>query len=391
MLHSRLILAFTAFVVLTSSAFSAQYFETSFEADQGYLEGPLTDPDLPWKVVTGTPSVIAGKAREGSQSLHLTGAEPIGRLRLQSRTLAAAAIVYVDCWVRPPASSDDAEILDFDGALVSFRRSGDEGEFSIFHATTGTTGHWITTGQRFPLDDRGQSRDWIRVTILRDYTTGSWHLWLDGIIAFQNVRALPTDDPEARAVWIVGNEFTSLEVDDFYFGAINPFALRPENGSAATAASPVIRSFPQTVGPKSNPTRSTLATEILDRPGFLTEPTLRGYSFEGKQGDEINIPKRVVNFLDDPDKHRITAFAPRYDDEGNPLPMEITFTADVELRPGADLRRIFWNVRRLPKNFDPHVDGDLLLRGNFDGNLARVVTVPGEDVRKGLSVSVSVE
>ena len=127
-------------------------------------------------------------------------------------------------------------------------------------------------------------------------------------------------------------------------------------------------------------------------PSILTEPELRGYTFEGKQGDDVNVAKRVVNFLDGSDKLHVAAFGLRRDEEGNPLPMDLTFTADVQLRPGTDLRRIFWEVRTLPKSFtEPRIEGDLLQRGNFDGTLARVVTVPGEDVAKGLSVNVNVD
>ncbi len=388
---ARLSLVVAISVAFASHGVAAQYFETSFERDQGYTEGRLANPDLPWNVVTGEAIITDGEPQDGLQALQMSGSDPIARLRVQSRILAAEAIVYVDCWIRPPASADDAEFLDFDGALVSFRQAGDQGEFSIFHATGEKTGHWITTGQRFDLSELGQASDWIRVTILRDYTTGSWHLWLDGQVAFQNIRALPADDPEVRAAWIVGNESTSLDLDNFYLGAVNPFALRPDRRGTAAAINSTTGLLPQTVGPRTNPVRSSSDPEIGDQSDFLPEPILRGYSFEGKQGGEINIPKRVINFLEDSDDLKVSAFVPRYDEDGNPLPMEITFTADVELRPGADLRRIFWNVRRLPKSFEPRIDGDLLMRGSFDSSLARVVTVPGEDVRRGLSVNVAVD
>ncbi|MGC1479575.1 MAG: hypothetical protein WA771_03660 [Chthoniobacterales bacterium] len=381
-------------LLLTSLASATGYFETSFEIEEGYAEGELANPDLPWGVVTGAAEVVEDDAVDGEQALRLVPGDPTARVRLQSRTLAESDQLFVDFWVRPVATEGEMECLDFDGALIGFTRAGEdgnEGEVKVFHATSDVAGHWIATGKRFALNAEGVAEHMIRVTVLRDHGTGSWHLWLDGEVAFQNVRALPADRENVRSVWLFGDETAGMLVDRFYLGAINPFLFR--HGAERFGNSGVRRAatdFPQIVGRRTEPRRTALPNMQFP-PGPLTEPVLRGYRFEGKQGDEVNVAKTVVNFLDGSDRTRISAFAPRYDDAGNPLPMDITFVADVELKAGVDLRRVFWEVRRLPKQWEPRIDGELLKRGNFDGTLARVVTIDGEDVRKGMSVDVTVE
>lgn len=379
-------------LLATGLAAGAGYFETSFEAAEGYPAGALVNPELPWGVVTGAAEIVESDAIDGEQSLRLVPGDPIGRVRVQSRTLAESAQLFVDFWVRTVATDGEVEFLDFDGALVAFRRVGEEGEVSVFHATSELAGHWIGTGLRFVIGAEGAAGDWIRVTILRDYATGSWQLWLNGVVAFQNVRALPPDRDGVRSVWVLGDEVGPVLVDRFYFGAVNPFVLRPNAGGVVDFGS-VSRDGsdrPQLIGPRTEPSREMQSrSEDTDIP--LTEPVLRGFTVEGKQGGEVNVAKSTVNFLDGSGDPNISAFSPRYDEDGNALPMELTVTADVELRAGADLRRVFWEIRRLPKSFDPMIDGDLLMSGNFDGTLARVVEVAGEDVRKGLSVNVRAE
>jgi len=93
--------------------------------------------------------------------------------------------------------------------------------------------------------------------------------------------------------------------------------------------------------------------------------------------------------LDQPsDSPKIIAFAPGTDDAGNPLPQRITITANAELRPGLNLRKLRWAHREL---LGLEKYGATISEGDFRTGLVQEVTVPPEWSRKATAVLIRVE
>ena len=378
--------AFVAFI-----ARGAEFFSTSFESEEGYAVGSLgTLTRTPWRADRRPVNVTADTAYGGRQSLRIPPAEKFGQAHITSHVLARAQELYVDFWCRPPASEDDVEFLDFDGALVAFVRRDEQGEFLVFHSYDGKRGSWIATGQRFPLDSAGQSEGWLRLTLQRNFSVEKWSLFVNSKALFVSVSALPPDSGRERSVYFAGDEKGNLVIDDFYIGELNPFLTAFEvSESHESIGRSDGRKYPQSVGDYTTPARIGETPSPRGQiSAALVEPRLKSWSLEGRQAGEIAIEKSVLE-LGDTGNH-FKAFVPRRDEQGNPLPMEIVLTAEVDMKPGVDLRRLHWAVRHLPKALDGP-SGEIIQTGTFSGALNRKVTVPGELVLQGLEVSVFLE
>jgi hypothetical protein len=368
------------------------YYSTSFETEDGYRPGPVAGISSPWKVDRKPVLVSNEDYYGGRQSLRIPAATPFGQVHLTSKMLAHASELFVDFYVRPFATEKDIEFLDFDGAMLAFVRHENGGEFLVYHALDATRGTWISTGRRFGLDSDGRTKNWLRVTVQRNFAAGTWNLYVNSELLFYSVRALPPDSNTARSVYFAGYEDGDLWMDDFYIGEPNPFLVTSEVvESPANTEAPEARQYPQTVGSFTQAraqSRIEQQKQATETSKLHVEPKLQKWAVEGKQGGEESIPKKWISL--DGTAPELIAFAPRFDEKGKPLPMEVTLTADIELRPGVDLRRLHWTISRLRSKWEGP-SGKVLHSGTFSGTLSCTVALTGQEVVQGFETLVFVE
>ena len=361
---------------------------TDFEPGSGWTAGVIAAEKSGWHLVQGSAAVIARDEAHSAQALALGPSTPFAALSIETVAVASAPVVFCEVLAMPHAveGDADAEFLDFGGAVAGFFRTGARGELRALFARSATESVWISTGLTFPLDENGNATGWLRVGIRLDRRTGRWDLRVDDAPSLAGLRAL-----EGRAAglacWLYGQESQPCLFDDVLFTTVEPAHLEKliaaqdrrarRRASASPGAQTVLRG-PAPAAMRSAQPRIEKATREFSAPVLRAwEASLRIGDAHFKGGPEVDIEGRKTSLL---------IYSPRYDDDGKPLPGELTLTADAELRPGADLSRIRWIVREMKKW--PDEFGATIAAGDFRTGLVQVATIPPEWIRTATSIHV---
>ena len=130
----------------------------------------------------------------------------------------SATIVYTDVWVRPGADDLSGKgFAEAQGAYTGFFRVAAGGELYVFNGDGQGGGQWLPTQVQLPVEDSGQARDWIRLSMRQDYRAKVWDLYINGTIFRANMgfwKDAAESQTNARFVF-TGTTAHSLLLDDF--------------------------------------------------------------------------------------------------------------------------------------------------------------------------------
>ena len=192
---------------------------STFETSQGFKPGNL-DGQNGWKVESGTAEVSGKAAHADDQGLIIYPSTPAGSVSLSVALPEgdSSNVVYTDVWVRPGA--DDLSGKGFSeaqGAYTGFFRVAAGGELYVFNGDGQGGGQWLPTQVQLPVEDSGQARDWIRLSMRQDYLAKVWDLYINGTIFRANMgfwKDAAESQTKARFVF-TGTTAQSLLLDDF--------------------------------------------------------------------------------------------------------------------------------------------------------------------------------
>lgn len=382
--------ALLCWTLVPSADAESRYYFTDFEIASGWSPGPLKPKKSAFLVAQGR-AVIAPVAGESGQALELRPSDPFGAVVLDASPVADHAIVWSETFVRPAAldESSSDEFLDFGGAVLGFFRSGDEGELCALSQKSAEESVWISTGLRFPLAADGLAQTWMRLTIRLNLKVGRWDLFVNGQPVLRGLRA--TARPRGLRLCLYGDKSRPVAFDDVLIANRSPEELEAEFPREQTQRRREMTPAPGRIG-RQVVTKAKANAQL--REAYPPLQTARGnvrledWHYTVKSGEQV-----YTSSPDSDAPFRLTAYTPAYDENGNPLPVTVTVTADARLEPGADLGDLRWKVSEVV-GIDAQnrlKTGAVIQTGDFRTGLVQTITIPAEWTRKATSIEVWAE
>jgi len=370
------------------------YFFADFEAENGWALGPLPEKESAVRPLQGKVEISAEPEEVSRQVLRLGPGENFPVAYVDAARFAAQRVVYCEVLAKPYAVDEnrDEEFLDFGGAILGFFRVGQQGEVRGLYAKSPQENVWISTGLRFDLGPDGLPTRWLRIAIRLDRVAGTWSVTINDVPAVAALRtvSLPADSP--LPLWLYGDAAHPTFFDDLLISPTAPEELEKLLALPARPATFDPQRPGQQIVTHSKPTPELRrvqesAAKPENLPVRQSPLALRGWHLSLDTGrQKIDKPLPLADRKNDAG---IIAYAPGYDDEGRPLPLVITITADAELRPGVDLSRLRWQVAEL-KGW-PDKIGEIAGQGDFRNGLVQTFTLTPEWARRATRVMVWVK
>lgn len=366
------------------------YQYIGFEPAKNWTPGPLPENKPAVQLIQGTASILNYAEDKSLQVLELGPSSPFSAVFVTTECVATAPVVFCEILAKPAAvnEDEDAEFLDFGGAVLGLFRIELEAEIRALFSRTDEENVWLSTGVRFPTDAYGCVKNWVKIEVRLDRKKERWSLKIDGVEVLSGLRSVP-GEAAALPLWLYGQESHPCLFDDVLISCIQPDALERElqleklrlasNGEPAPKLT-----YPKIVTKaKDRATLRSVQPSIQDAAQTLTQPVLR--ALDGV----LNFGKSNFKFIHGVDtgkeKQDLLIYSPQYDDSGNPLPATLSINADAELKLGADLGQIRWMMHTIGSRESPP---EVLAVGDFRTGLLQNITIPGAWITKATSIAV---
>lgn len=369
---------------------ASRYLFEDFERTSGWTPGTLDSRKSSFTLAQGQ-AEIAPATDEMGQTLEMRPSDPFAAVMVDASPLAEHSVVYCETFVRPAAldESTSDELLDFGGAVIGFFRDGDEGELCALSSKSAEESVWISSGLRFPLSPDGLAEEWMRVTIRLNLKVGRWDLLVNGQPVLRGLRAVSRT--RGLRLWLYGDKSRPVPFDDVLIANRPPEELEaefpPEQATRRRDRTPPPGPIGRQVVTREKPT-AQLREASAPLQTVRGNVRLEDWDVTLQSGDNIyESSKNTAAPFD------LTAYSVAYDDEGNPLPVVLTITADASLEPGADLGDLRWAMNEVT-GLDAQerlIMGVEVMSGNFRTGLVQTVTIPPAWTRKATSVRVWAE
>lgn len=377
-----------------------RFFVADFESSTGWKLGLLAKADSPVRLVQGSAKIIPLDEERSKQILELGPSELYPAVLVEASPLESSEEVFGEVLARPFAVDEKSseEFFDFAGAVLAFVRVGDKGEIRALFGSTKTESLWISTGQRFALNDRGAAAQWLRLTVRLNRKTQRWDLSINGTASLAGLRPVRLASGRALRLWLYGHADHVSRFDDVILATADPDKLEqvtPTRAAGDERISAARRSADFAERSEKVVTRTKENSDIHQTllnvaPTKENLPELRGWNVSLNTGAQTYSAMKPVLKDEPADTLHILAYAPGYDEAGNRLPATITITADAELAPGVDLSRLRWDVVEA-LGIQPSKYGATIGEGDFRTGLVQTFTMPAEWTKKATSVRVWVE
>jgi hypothetical protein len=372
-------------MLLDGSAAAPSYTFIDFEAASGWKVGPFPANSKSAKLVQGDASIVSIPEQDSQQALQLGPSRPYPALFVNAAAVSKSVTVYGEVLAKPFAvdASSGGEFFDFGGAVLGFFKQDNQGEIEALSATSDTASAWISTGTRFDLDESGLPTQWIRVTVMLDRNTGRWDLQIDGVPVLAGLRAIP-GAAAGLALWLYGDEWHPSYFDDVLLSADDPNHLErtvilqnerkriAQLRAAGTLAPQIV------IQTEQDSQLRQAQPQIAKEAQKLSAPVLREWHEIFQNGDQtlkMSPGVKAGNIM-----ISLTAYSPRYDNNGKLMPETLTIVADAELKPGTDIHKLRWIVAEMTKW--PNELGDVMATGDFSTGLVQNVPISEKWVEK---------
>jgi len=156
-------------------------YATDFGPSLGFTRGSLNGQHN-WIVLSGSAHITTRVSDLGTQSVVLRAGSPAAMIGLPFSVPWPSQLVYVDCLIKPVASTVASSLINLDTSLVALMRNGSQGQIFVYDGT-----QWIATPAVFALNSDSTSLDWMRLTFRLDFTAKTWDLYFDETLAAHGV------------------------------------------------------------------------------------------------------------------------------------------------------------------------------------------------------------
>lgn len=180
---------FAAGLALSAAGQATLPYITDFDPSFGFTLGPLNGQQG-WVVLAGSADITNTTSYLGTQSIAL---EPGSTAPMVGIPFAAPSpaqpVIYVDCILKPVASSSISSFIYLDTSLAVLVRNDGAGGGQIF-ALDGSLG-WVPTPAVFAINNSNNTAtDWMRLTFRLDFTAKTWDLYYNGAFVAHDVAFL---------------------------------------------------------------------------------------------------------------------------------------------------------------------------------------------------------
>lgn len=205
-------------------------FIADFESSEGYNLGDL-DTQNGWVRNQGQATVISGPAFSGDNFTSLIANSPFSQISIILNSVGGDEIVFVDFYLKPKAgdSFNIEEVVDSEGALISFVKAGSEGEVYVFNGDGVGDGDWLATNTNNSLTTDDISQSWLRLTVRHDFKEKIWDLSIDGTLQTINLGLIDDAATYLNEFVLMGDLIADVNFDLFSLTTMNPLFIDADN------------------------------------------------------------------------------------------------------------------------------------------------------------------
>lgn len=198
-------------------------YTTDFESSEGYTLGSLQGQNT-WQVPQGAANVVNTAAFSGTQSVSLLASTPPTVVSQSFSQFTGQQIIFVDFYAKPTANADVTQgtIIDAGTSRAGFATVASSGTIYAFDGDGTGGGSWVATTASVPIDQFGQSQNWIRFTFRQDYSAKLWSLYVNGALVDYNLGFRDNTSGVFSAFSLQAPAASAAALDDFYVSSLNP-------------------------------------------------------------------------------------------------------------------------------------------------------------------------
>jgi hypothetical protein len=370
-----------------------------FERDEGYHTGAIDGSAGGWKLLQGHARIVRDEKDEAGQCLETQPGKPYASVHFQGERVSQNGVTHCEIRVRPSASplETSEEFMDLDGAVLGFfaDEKGGSATFHAYHALPGDQGYWVATGVSAALDASGMTQEWIRIGIRQNPATATWDLEIGGEQVLAEIGNAGTQAAGAIQVWLLGHATHANRFDDLLISPVAPASLRMDEARRQLQplrpgmgdSEHLNRTGARRVGRKES--FECRRRHHVPMPDGLTKAASRNFDFDvdiiegatqhGKSSDG-----------DAQNSRKLLLYSPKYDDVGNPLPLQTRIQCDTELSEGVELSKIHWVITELPDPAD-RKPLKVIAHGNFKSGFTQIAVIPSQWANKATQVCVGTD
>jgi len=231
--RSGAILRNSSFIILLALAFGllpstlqAGFLEDFEESGSDYQHGHSIDLYNGWSITSGGEARVDDtQSAFGLQSLKLFPQTPETEVEriVQSGEWGSDTVAFWDIHILPVAdsSSQPANVLDIDRALITFVEDSGQGRVHVYDADGQGGGQGFDSGHTFAIDGDNRATAWIRLTFRHDYAAGTWDLAINDNLLLVDL-GLDQAAGLPGAVWFYGDSDEPVHIDDLELSFDNP-------------------------------------------------------------------------------------------------------------------------------------------------------------------------
>jgi|GEM_PF-4343002 hypothetical protein len=203
-------------------------FIADFESSEDYNLGDL-DTQNGWVRNQGQVTIISGPAFSGDNFTSLIANSPFSQISILLNEVGGDEIVFVDFYLKPKAgdSLNIEEVVDSEGALISFVNVDSKGEVYVFNGDG--VGDWLASNTNNSLTTDDISQNWLRLTVRHDFNEKIWDLSIDGTLQTINLGLIDDAVTYLNEFVLMGDRIADVNFDLFSLTTTNPLFIDADN------------------------------------------------------------------------------------------------------------------------------------------------------------------
>ncbi len=203
---------------------------TDFESSEGYSLGDLNAQNG-WVRNQGQATINSGTAFSGDNFVALVANNPFSQISILFNSMGGDEINFVDFYLKPKAGDilNIEELVDSEGALISFIKAGSEGEVYVFNGDGAGGGEWLTTNTNNSLTIDDISQNWLHLTVRHEFNKKIWDLYVDGTIQAINLGLIDDAATYLNEFVFMGDLIADVNIDLFSLTTTNPLFIDADN------------------------------------------------------------------------------------------------------------------------------------------------------------------
>ena len=194
----------------------------NFEAAEGYQLGPLLGQGG-W-MVAGTADVTDVAAYRGARAVILAATSPATAISYSFPAAIGQPLVFVDAFTKliVGGATASGSLLVAEAAQVTLLAAAAEGEVAVLNGDGFGSGIWQRTGFKTALTPAGQTVDWLRVSVRKDFVAKKWDLSINGRMVAADLGFVDFAPTAFSRFAVTGATAAPTLLDDLLAGFDNP-------------------------------------------------------------------------------------------------------------------------------------------------------------------------